>query len=186
MDDRMIAELFSSGSEQAVTETNAKYGPLLARIALRVTGDPAAAEECVNDALLRAWELLKGAEPCGHLLPLLGKIVRGIAIDRCRAENALKRSAVFVELGSELAEVIPWSGSVESEAEANELGALINGFVKKLPHDKQLVFIRRYWYFDTVAEISSALGFSQSKVKSILSRTRNELKRFLERNGYRI
>ena len=184
MDDRAIAELLSSGSEQAIAETNAKYGAELFRIALRLTGDPEVSEECVNDALFRAWELLRGREPAQRLLPLLGRIVRGIAIDRIRAAGSQKRSAVLIELTQELSEAIPWSGSVEHEAEANELGELIRGFVNKLPREKQTVFIRRYWYFDTIAEIASSMGTTESRVKSMLFRTRKGLRLLLERKGY--
>ena len=183
MDDRGIELKFCAGDEQALSETEAKYGALLKRIALRITGDPSAAEECLNDALLRAWELLSGREPTGHLLPLLGRLVRGYAIDRCRAESAKKRSAAVVELPKELSEAIPWEGSVEETAEANELGALISGFVSRLPREKQTVFIRRYWYCDTISEIAEALGSSESRVKSRLFRIRKELRRFLEENG---
>lgn len=186
MDDRGIELLFSAENEQALSETEAKYGALLTRIALRITGDLSAAEECLNDALLRAWELLRGKAPTGYLLPLLGKLVRGYAIDRCRAQNAKKRSAALVELTQELSEAIPWKGSVEREAEANELGALINDFVSKLPREKQTVFIRRYWYCETVSEIAEALGSSQSRVRSQLFRTRKELMRFLEEKGYKV
>jgi RNA polymerase sigma-70 factor (ECF subfamily) len=186
MDDRGIEALFCIGSEQAISETQAKYGALLHRIALRLTGDPSAAEECVSDALLRAWELLRGREPTGNLLPLLGRLVRGYAIDRCRKEGAKKRSAALVELTQELSEVIPWNGSVEGEAEANELASLISGFVGSLPKDKQILFIRRYWYCDTVAETARALGSPESRVRSRLFRIRKELKRYLEERGYEV
>ena len=186
MDDARIVELFLDKDETAVSEIGKKYGERLLAIAFRITGDRSAAEECVNSAYQRAWELIPPAEPSSYLFAFMGRIVRGLAIDSYRRERAASRSAVTVELTRELEAVLPWNGSVEGEAEANELGALINGFVRALPKDRRLIFIRRYWYCDTVAEIAESLGFSESKVKTELFRARKKLKEQLERKGYSI
>lgn len=184
MDDARIVELFLKRDEAAIAGLEAKYGGRLFAVALRITGDANAAEECVNSAYMRAWELIPPADPSDHLFAFMGRIVRGIAIDRYRADRALFRSAVTVELTKELDECTAGSSDVEDAASANELASVINDFVRSLPRDRRLIFIRRYWYFDSVADIADALGFSQSKVKTELYRARNKLKGFLERKGY--
>ena len=186
MDDTRIVELFLARDESAIAETAAKYGPRLTALALRVISDPREAEECVNDAYLRAWELIPPAEPRDHLFAFLGKIVRGLAIDRVRAASSQKRSAVLVELTKELSECLPSGAGVEQEAEANELAALISAFINALSEEKRLIFLRRYWYFDSVAEVAAVMGISQSKVKTELFRMRKKLKAYLERNGYTV
>ena len=184
MTDGEIVRLFCDRDEEAVKAASDKYGSRLRAVALAVTGDPGAADECVNDALLRAWEHIPPAKPSNHLFAFLAKTVRGIAIDRLRRESAQKRSAVFVELTNELAECLPSRARVEDEALAKELSGVINGFVRELPRDKQLIFIRRYWYFEAIADISESLGFTESKVKTELARMRKKLKSLLERKGY--
>lgn len=186
MDDAKTVELFRKRDGSAIAEVEARYGGRLYAIALRMTGDPHIAEECLNSAYMRAWELIPPADPSEHLFAFMARIVRGIAIDRYRAENALSRKAVTVELTKELDECTAGSRNVEDEAEANELCAVINDFVRSLSGDRRLIFIRRYWYFDTVAEIAKALGFSESKVKTELYRARKKLKSYLERKGYGI
>lgn len=186
MDDTRIVELFLARDEAAIAETAAKYGARLNALALRVVTDPREAEECVNDAYLRAWELIPPAEPVDHLFAFLGRIVRGLAIDRVRAASSRKRSAVLVELTKELSECLPSGKAVEQEAEANELAALINGYVKGLPQEKQYVFLRRYWYFDSIADIASSTGSREGRIKTELFRLRKGLKAYLERNGYTV
>ena len=185
MEDARITELIRLRDESAIEALSAKYGEQLTRIALRVTGDARTAEECVNSAYFRLWSL-GGQLRSGSLFALLAKIVRGEAIDRLRAEGAGKRSAATVELTRELEECIPGSETVEGALEANELSRLIRAFVEALPREKQLIFVRRYWYFDPIAEIAQSMGLTQSKVKTELLRTRKKLKQYLERNGHTV
>lgn len=186
MDDAGIVGLFYARNEAAITETAKKYGAKLSELAYRALGDKSAAEECLNDALLRAWEHIPPADPADHLFAYLAKTVRGLAIDRLRHDKSLTRGVVITELTHELSECVASNESVEDAALANELAGSINAFVKELPRDKQLVFIRRYWYFDSISDIAKSLGFSESKVKSDLSRMRKKLKSRLEGKGYSI
>lgn len=185
MDDSMIVELYLARDESAISQTARKYGERLRRIADRLLNDIHAAEECENDTYLEAWELIPPNEPRTYLFPFLGKITRHMAIDMCRKRNSEKRSAIFCELTGEMEECIPsQSGSAEAHMEAVELSGLINGFLQRHSEEQRNVFVRRYWYFDTVPEISRRYGFTQSKVKMMLLRMREELRTYLAKEGY--
>ena len=184
MDDGKIVELYLSRDEAAIAESYAKYGRGLKSIALSVLRDNAAAEECVNDALFEAWRLIPPHEPKEYLFAFLGRITRHIAIDRCRKNETLRRSAVFCELTREMAECIPGGKSTESGVEEGELVRIINAFLKGCSREKRMVFVRRYWYLDSVEDIAKALGFTRGKVKTMLFRMRNELKEYLQKEGY--
>lgn len=186
MDDSRIVELYLARDESAVTETDLKYGAKLRAIAFGVMGDAHSAEECVNDAYLEAWRIIPPNRPEGYLFRFMGSIVRHKAIDRCRREAAAKRSAPFTELTKELQECIPSGETTEQRAEANELRRAVNAWLASLSDEKRSVFLRRYWFFDSVSEIASSFGFSESKVKSMLARMRGGLRGYLEREGYEV
>lgn len=186
MDDAGIVGLYKARDEAAITETADKYGAKLSELAFRLLGDRHSAEECVNDALLRAWEHIPPADPGDRLFAYLARIVRGLAIDRLRHDKSLKRGAAVTELTQELSECLASSESVEDAALAKELAGIVNGFVNGLPNDRQLIFIRRYWYFDSISEIAESTGFSESKVKTALCRMRKKLRNLIEGKGYGI
>lgn len=187
MDDSKIVELYLQRDETAISETEKKYGAMLRRIAARILNDELSAEECENDTYLQAWTLIPPNELRTYLFPFLGRITRHIAIDRCRKRGSEKRSAAFCELTDEITECIPASGiSVEKTVESSQLSETINEFLRLCSEDRRNVFVRRYWFFETVPEISKRYGYSQSKVKMMLSRMRCDLRDHLERNGYQI
>lgn len=186
MDDRSIVELFLAREERAIELTEAEYGQRLGRIALGITGDERTAEECVNDALFEAWNRIPPSEPYEYLFPFLGRIVRCIAINRAEKERAQKRSAAITELTRELEECLPSGADVQSEAEGRELTRVIEAFLQGLPEEKRNMFIRRYWYFDSVERIAELSGKSSGSVKMLLMRLRKKLAEHLERNGWEI
>ena len=187
MDDSRIVELFLSRDESAVSHAAGKYGSKLRSIANRILDDPAAAEECENDTYLAAWDLIPPNEPRNYLFSFLSKITRHIALDMIRKRNSDKRSAVFCELTDEMAECLPADiPGVEDEVVAEELSALITSFLKTRSEEQQTVFVRRYWHFDSIDEIAKLTGFSKSKVKMILSRTRRDLRERLRKEGYTV
>lgn len=186
VDDARIIELFFSRDEAAVAEADRLYGRRLKTLALRLLGDPREAEECVNDAYLRAWELIPPADPRGYLFAFLGRIVRGLAVDRLRAASSKKRSAEVVELTKELSECLPSSADVEEAAEARELSSVIGDFIRELPEEKRFIFLRRYWYFDSIADIAASLGSGAGRIRTELYRLRRKLKAYLERKGYTV
>ena len=186
MDDDKIVELYLSRDESAISETAAKYGLRLRRIAERILDDPAAAEECENETYLRAWGLVPPNEPRAYLFPFLGRITRHIAIDEYRKSASARRRGLICELTDEMAECLPSRGRAEEGAEADDLRRDINSFLETCTEQQRCVFVRRYWYFDSISEIGRRYGFSQSKVKTILFRLREGLRSHLEKEGYTI
>ncbi|MBR4658853.1 MAG: RNA polymerase sigma factor [Clostridia bacterium] len=183
MDDGRIVDLFLARDEAAIAETSLKYGAAIRRTANALVRDEQTARECENDTYLEAWNRIPPNEPREHLFCFLGAIARHIAIDRCRRNEAAKRSAVFVELTGEMAQLLPSRSDTEKEIEARELAGAVSAYLKGLPKEQRMVFIRRVWYFDSIAEIAERFGFSESKVKSMLKRTRDRLKAHLIKEG---
>lgn len=184
MDDRHIVELFLARDERAVTEAAVRYGAKLKRLAYNSVRDEGAAEECVADAYLAAWNSIPPDEPYGYLFAYLGRIVRCRAIDRMHAASAAKRSACLTELTREMEECIPSRESVEGEAESRELARLIDGYLAGLPKEKRRVFVLRYWYMLSIAETARKTGSTQGRIKMMLMRLREGLREHLEKNGY--
>ena len=184
MDDPEIVELYLSRDESAIAQTAQKYGPRLRRIADSILKNKASAEECENDTYLEAWRLIPPNEPRSYLFAFLGKITRHLAIDECRKNASQKRNALFCELTREMGECIPGPSNVEGAFEANALSQTINAFLSSCSEEQRDVFVRRYWFFDTIPEISRRYGFSQSKVKTMLLRMREGLRHYLEKEGY--
>ena len=116
----------------------------------------------------------------------MGRIARHVALNVCKKNNAQKRYAKYCELTDEMQECIPAAGDTESEIEARYLTGLINEFLESCTEEQQKVFVRRYWFFDSVSQIAKKYGFSQSKVKTMLFRLRADLKKHLEKGGYMI
>lgn len=176
MDDPQIVALYWERDEKAIQETARKYGRYCYAIAYGILHDAADAEESVNDTYLDAWNSMPPHRP-SVLATFLGKITRRISIDRFRRYHAAKRGGgeMTVVLG-ELEECIPGGGDVEQAVEQQLLAEVINAFVKTLPRTEQGVFLCRYWYMDSVENIAKQFGFSQSKVKSMLHRTRAKLR----------
>ena len=181
MDDSKIVELYLSRNESAISQTAQKYGLKLRRIADSILNNMASAEECENDTYLEAWNRIPPNEPRTYLFAFLGKITRHLAIDECRKNASQKRYALYSELTQEMEQCIPSKNNVEEAFAADELALSINAFLATCSEDQRNIFVRRYWYFDTVAEISKKYGYSQSKVKTALFRMREGLKKHLER-----
>jgi len=184
MDDGTIVELYWNRSEQAVEETRKKYGAYCFSIALNILNSREDAEESVNDTYHVAWNCIPPHRP-SVLATFLGKITRRISIDRWRKSQAVRRGGGEIAIAlEELEECIAGNGTVEEELERQELIALMNSFLKTLPDTERRVFLRRYWYMDSVPDISNRFGFSESKVTSMLHRIRGKLRVQLEKEGY--
>lgn len=184
MNDKKIIELYWARDERAIPETDAVYGRYCYAIAYNVLSDHGESEECVNDTYLGAWNSMPPHRP-DILSAFLGKITRRLSIDRWRERTAAKRGGATIDAAlEELSFCIPGSVSAEREVEARELERLVDGFVHALPETERRVFLRRYWYMDSLADISRSFGFSQAKVKSMLHRTRQKLKKLLEKEGW--
>ena len=185
MEDARIVDLFLERNEEAITECQKKYGNGLRLISLRINGDPETAKECENDTYLHAWRLIPPNEPRQYLFAFLSKIIRNVTFDRIRKDSAKKRSAQIVELSDEMQECIPdETKSAEEKLFAEEVGRKVSIFLKKLPEKKQQLFVRRYYYMDSIKDLSENFGYSESKVKSILFRMRKQLAEYLTKEGY--
>ena len=186
IEDEIIIDRYIVRDESAISYTADKYGKQLVAIANRICDDLDIAEECENDTYLRAWNSIPPHEPRGYFFTFLAKITRNLALDRYKESNRLKRSATIVELTGELSEIIAGNDDTTANAEGEELKNYINSFLRSLHKEKRNVFIRRYWYMDSVAEIADRYGISEGKIKTILFRVRNGLKQYLKKEGYYI
>lgn len=184
MDDSSIVDLYLSRDESAIAQTAEKYGSRLRNVAYGIVADLHTAEECENDTYLEAWNGIPPHQPKDYLFAFLARITRHIALDFCKKRSRLKRSAVICELSAELEQCIPAPNDTECRMDAIALCEVIDAFLATLSEEKRAVFLRRYWYMDSIAAISSRYGLSQSKVKSILFRSRNRLRAYLEQEGY--
>ena len=179
MDDNKIMELYFSRDEDAITQTKECYGERLKALAFRILQSREDAEECENDTYMKAWESIPPQKP-RHFFAYLARICRNTALNMVEKRNAEKRSAVIVELSQELSECMPDKRSLEGTAE-QELGEIISEFLKTVSKENRIIFVRRYFLSETIADISKALGVSESKVKSSLFRTRNKLRDHLSK-----
>lgn len=181
MNDSELLGLFSERNERAITETQQKYGHLCTALAERILGSREDAEECVNDALLSAWNSIP--PECPRNLPAyLNVLTRNIALNRLKADNRFKRGCGQIPaVLDELAECIPAAETVEAEYDRRSFLGALERFLDTLPRDTRVIFVRRYWYMNTCREIADAYQMSESKVRVSLTRTRRKLKVFLEK-----
>lgn len=185
MEDNKIVDLFWSRSEDAIFETQKKYGKYCKYIANNVLRDEWDSEECVSDTYVRLWELIPPNRP-EKLSVFAAKIVRGLAIDRLRGKLAKKRGVPETEpITDELAECL--NGTDLSGAESGIfLRDAINGFLRGLEKEKRKIFVRRYWYMSSIRDIAIDMKISEGNVKTTLCRLRAELKSFLEKEGFEV
>ncbi len=186
MDDNKIIALYINRDETAVAQTAEKYGQRLKRISYDITEDAQTAEECENETYLKAWNTIPPQNPVDYLFVYLARIIRHISLDVCRTRGRQKRSAVITELTAEMEECIPSPDDIVSRLEYQELGAAISRYLYTLSDEKQMIFIRRYWYLDSVETIARRLGIGQSKVKMTLLRCRKGLQEYLWKEGYEL
>ena len=186
MDDALIVRMFLDRDEQAIQETARKYGERLRWIGKDILEDPEMVSECENDTYLAAWNSIPPHEPNTYLFAFMARIMRNRALDKCREQARQKRSALLVELTAEMEQCIPSGANVEQKVEARALAEAISMFLRKQSKTKRDVFLRRYWYMDSIDEIAKQYHFSRSKVKSILMRMRKALGEFLEKEGYQL
>ena len=182
MEDRQIIALYFDRNEQAITETDSKYGKKLHLLSHNITGDSLDAQECVNDTYWETWNRIPPHQP-DHFFAFLAKITRHKSLDLCDRKNARKRSAVTVELSMELESCIPAPLRTEDVAECRFLQAVIRQFLHSLDDNAQYIFIRRYFYGDPIAAIAADARRSQAGVTSALHRLRQKLKKQLEKEG---
>ena len=181
MNDAEILALYWQRNENAIKETDTVYGRRLHVLSERIVNSHEDAQECVSDTYMKAWETIPPQRP-NYLFAYLARICRNLSLDRLEWWSASKRSATVVSLTQEMELCIP-DNSFERKLEGEELGRVLSRFLGSLSQENRMIFMRRYWYCDSVQEIAGRFNISQSKVKTQLHRTRNKLKQFLEKEG---
>ena len=179
MDETWILQRFLARDEEGLAAAYAQLGPGLTALAARIAG-PETAEECVNDALLAAWQAIPPLAPV-HLAAYLAKLTRNAALNRYRAQNAQKRggSVVAVSL-DELAECLPGGKSPADRAKAEVLRSALSAFLRTLPERQRQVFLARYFYALPLSGIAARFSMRENTVKTTLHRTRRRLRDYLE------
>ena len=184
MEDSHIVAMYWQRDESALSSSAERYGRYCYAIAYRILGSHEAAEECVNDIYLQAWETIPPARPTS-LSAYLGMLTRRRAIDRLRHDGALSRGGGTPALSlDELADCLPAEGEPATALERQELARAISAFLRTLPTTVGNVFLRRYWYLDSIPEIAARYAMGESRVKMMLARTRKRLAAYLEKGGY--
>ena len=184
LDDRKIIELFFERSEQAIIELSKKYGSVCSKVAFNILNNAQDTEECVNDAFLMVWNSVPPNRP-EHIGVYAGKIARNLALNRLKYKTAEKRGGKQEDIAvSELEECIAAAGGVERQIDEKLFLSAVNDFLLSQPKEKRNIFIRRYWYLCSVSELSESYGISESKVKSLLFRMRNQLRKKLEEEDF--
>jgi len=182
--DEEIVELYWQRSESALSETAAKYGDYCSYIAYNILYNREDTEECVNDTYLDAWNSMPPHRP-SILSTFLGKITRRISLDRWRRKHAGKRGGGELDLVfDELEDCIADSDNTETKIEQQEMARIIGEFLDALPAAERRIFLRRYWYMDSIAGIALDFNFTESKTVSMLYRTRQKLRAKLKSEGY--
>lgn len=185
MDDEGIIALYWARSEAAIAETDNRYGAYCHRISFDILHSREDAEECVSDTWLRAWNAIPPEQP-RSLSAFLGRITRNLSLDQWKRNHTKKRSGCQISLAlEELEQCIPASRVTEA-VERMALASAIERFLDTLPEQSCHIFIRRYWHLYAVKEIARQYGLRENTVKSILFRTRNSLRTFLEKEGIAI
>jgi RNA polymerase sigma-70 factor (ECF subfamily) len=182
MDDTKIVALFFARSEDAITETDLKYGKLCRYVAMNILNNYEDSEECVNDTYFGVWNAIPPQKP-NKFSAFISKIARNLALKKYEYMSAAKRNPEVVISLAELEECVSGRDCVETELENRRIEKTISDFLWQQDTEKRTVFIRRYWYFEPIDSICKRCGFSQSKVTSMLYHTRQKLRHYLESEG---
>ena len=181
MEDAKIIDLYFARNEDAICQTDVAYGRKLFLLAQRILNDEQDSEESVSDTYMKTWETIPPNRPT-YFYAYLAKLCRFFALGKLDWKMAAKRKAEVVPLTEEMELCIP-DQKREAEMTAKEIGRAMNAFLENLSQESRVIFLRRYWFCDTIAEIAGRYGISESKVKMRLLRTRNQLADFLNKEG---
>ncbi len=182
LEDRQIIDLFLERSEQAIDQLSRKYGRVCEALAKNILGNPRDAEECVSDAYLAVWNTVPPEQP-DPLLSYLCRIVRNLSLKKHRQNTAKKRNSFYDIALEELEAVLPYAVTVEAEADGNALAEAINRFLAGLDRDSRVLFVRRYWYGDSVTDLAKRFHITAHNATVRLSRLREKLKAELLQEG---
>ena len=183
MDDAAILDLYWSRSEDAIYETDQKYGPYCRQVSYNILRSAQDADECVNDTWLRAWNAMPPQRP-NHLQSFLAKLTRNLSLDRWDKAHAEKRGGGRTGLLlSELSECIPSPDTVERAMDDRAISAAIAGWLRRQSQKNRVAFVRRYFYGDSTTLVAKRVGLTEGGAKSLLRRLRTDLRKYLEQEG---
>ncbi len=186
MDDTAIIELYLARDQQAIQATAQQYGAYCTRVARGILNDQGAAEECVNDAWLKCWQSIPPQRP-RSLKHFAGRIVRNLALSALRGASAQKRGGGQVQLAlDELAECVSGGETPEGALDRKAFREALDGFLAALPEAQRSLFLRRYWYLDSVEQLAKRYGMSKTQVTTTLYRLRGKLRTHLEQEGFEL
>lgn len=184
MDDLGIIALYFARDEQAIKETDAKYGKLCYRIAYNILNNYEDSKECVNDTYVGVWNAIPPTRP-NNFMSFVCRIARNLTLKKLAFMRCEKRwLGVFVSL-DELEAVLP-DERIAVEVSDEDIGKLISDFLRRQKEAVRNVFIRKYYFFDSIGEIAERYSFTESKVKNMLFHTRNKLREYLIKEGVEI
>lgn len=184
MEDRIIVDLFWQRSPEAIPEAQRRYGSYCAQVATNILGSPEDAEECVNDALWAAWNAIPPHRP-GLLRTFLGKLTRNLALNRRKKALAGKRGSGQVPLIlDELQEVVSGRSAVEDALAQKELTRAIDSWLDSLEEHKRILFVRRYWYCESLEDLAARAGKRTNSIAVTLHRLRESLRCYLTERGF--
>ena len=178
MNDERIIELFFERSEQALKELDEKYGRVCHKVSYNILNNQQDVEECVNDAYLGTWNAIPPAKP-NPLLAFVLKIVRNISLKRYEQNTAAKRNSHYDVAMEELENCLASTITIEQEIAECELTKIIESFLNSLSKENRVIFLRRYWFSDTYADIARQVGLTEKNVSVRLTRIRKELREYL-------
>ena len=182
MEDSKIIELFFERSEQAIIELSEKYGFMCRKVAENILNDRNDSEECVNEAFFVAWNTIPPQRP-DPLLSYVLRIVRNLALKKYHERTAQKRNSIYDIALDEIMDCIPAASSVEDEIAANEITEMIDSFLGTLDQQSRVMFVRRYWYADSIEEIAEMFHRNRHYISVRLSRIRKALRQYLIKEG---
>jgi len=185
LQDNQIIELYFNRDERAITESTTHYGAYCRKIAMNILHSREDSEECVADTWHNAWNAIPPQKPVS-LSAFFGKIVRNLAITRYRRNKAGKRFAGFDLLLSEFEECVPSGESVIQQVESSLLAEIIDGWLSRLSREDRVVFIRRYWFGESVKSLAKECGCSPAKMAQTMLRLRKSLRTKLEMEGIEV
>lgn len=184
MDDNKIIELFFTRNEEAIRQTDEAYGKRLYHLADNIVHSSQDAEESVSDTYMKVWESIPPQKPL-HFFAYIAKICRNFALKKLDWANAKKRNAEIVALTQEMESCIP-DRAAQAQADAQELGRILDTFLRTLTPGNRKVFLRRYWFADSIAEIAVRCEISESAVLMRLNRSREKLAEYLAKEGIKV
>lgn len=185
MDDSMIIEMYWNRNENAIEETNRKYGSYCFTIANNILNSKEDSDECVNDTWLRTWNVIPPKKPDRFRI-FLARITRNLSFDKYKARHTAKRSGEMLYILDELSECVSGGNTTDDEVDMKLLSESINSFLKTVSQRDRTVFLRRYFYAMPVTEIAEKLDITANNASAILSRLRNKLREHLTKEGFEI